>query len=72
MPFEDFDKFAKYVADGKLKIYFQGTCLNGMIGQVKPIVDSVFAFEDVYAAYDRLCSQRTSGKVVVKVDPSVE
>lgn len=41
-------------------------------GKVKPVVDSVFAFEDVQKAYDRVLSQRASGKVVVKVDPSVE
>ncbi|EIM82590.1 NAD-P-binding protein [Stereum hirsutum FP-91666 SS1] len=39
---------------------------------VKPPVDSVFAFEDVFDAYDRLMTGRATGKVVVKVDSSVE
>ena len=41
-------------------------------GKVKPVVDSVFAFEDVLMAYGRIMSQRALGKVVVKVDPEVE
>ncbi len=42
------------------------------IGKVKPAVDSVYAFEDVQEAYARIMSSRASGKVVVKVDPTVE
>lgn len=42
-----------------------------MVGSVKPIVDSVFEFEDALKAYDRLMTGRATGKVVVKVDPSV-
>ncbi|KAI0689116.1 hypothetical protein BC835DRAFT_1407907 [Cytidiella melzeri] len=56
LAFEDFKTYAEFVADGR----------------VKPVVDSVFAFEDVQKAYDRIMSQRTSGKVVVRVDPTVE
>ncbi|KAI0086310.1 hypothetical protein BDY19DRAFT_960779 [Irpex rosettiformis] len=56
LPFEDFKTYAQYVADSK----------------VKPVVDSVFAFEDVQKAYDRVLSQHATGKVVVKVDPNVE
>lgn len=46
--------------------------LKQFIGKVKPVVDSVFAFEDVQKGYDRILSQRASGKVVIKVDPNVE
>ena len=35
-------------------------------------MDSVFAFEDVPKAYERLMTGRATGKVVVKVDPNVE
>ncbi|EIN07538.1 NAD(P)-binding protein [Punctularia strigosozonata HHB-11173 SS5] len=41
-------------------------------GKVKPVVDSVFAFEDVLKAYERLLTNRAKGKVVVKVDRTVE
>lgn len=41
-------------------------------GQLKPVVDSVFEFDDVLAAYDRIMSQRALGKVVVRVDPEAE
>jgi NADPH:quinone reductase-like Zn-dependent oxidoreductase len=36
-------------------------------GSVKPIVDSVFDFDDVPKAYERIMSKRATGKIVVKV-----
>ncbi|RPD55791.1 NAD(P)-binding protein, partial [Lentinus tigrinus ALCF2SS1-6] len=39
-------------------------------GKVKPLVDSVFAFEDTLKAYERVQTGRATGKVVVKVDPN--
>ena len=41
-------------------------------GKVKPVVDSVFAFEDALKAYERIMARGSTGKVVVKIDPSVE
>ncbi|KAI0063403.1 NAD(P)-binding protein [Artomyces pyxidatus] len=41
-------------------------------GKVKPIVDSVFEFEDALKAYDRLMTSRATGKVVVKVISDTE
>ncbi|KAI0335215.1 NAD-P-binding protein [Cubamyces sp. BRFM 1775] len=43
-----------------------------VIGKIRPLVDSVFAFKDTLKAYERLMSKRATGKVVVKVDPAVE
>lgn len=40
-------------------------------GSVKPIVDSTFNFDDVHQAYERIMTGRAAGKVVVKVDPTV-
>ncbi|KAG8741585.1 hypothetical protein FRC10_002658 [Ceratobasidium sp. 414] len=37
-------------------------------GQLKPLVDSVYSFNDVLAAYDRIRSHRAKGKVVVTID----
>lgn len=46
------------------------SCLD--LGEVKPPVDSVHNFEDALNAYDRIKSGRATGKVVVKVDPTVD
>jgi NADPH:quinone reductase-like Zn-dependent oxidoreductase len=49
--FDDFTKLAKLVAEGK----------------VKPVIDEVFAMEDVPRAYEKLKIGRAKGKIVVKV-----
>ncbi|EFI28442.1 quinone oxidoreductase-like protein [Coprinopsis cinerea okayama7 len=41
-------------------------------GKLKPLVDSVFNFENALEAYDRAMTFRATGKVVVKVDNSLE
>ena len=41
-------------------------------GKVKAIVDSVFAFDEVLDGYERVMTSRACGKVVVKVDSSIE
>ncbi|KAI0335216.1 NAD-P-binding protein [Cubamyces sp. BRFM 1775] len=53
---EDLEAFAKLVEEGK----------------VRPLVDSVFAFEDVLKAYEKILTKRATGKIVVKVDPAAE
>lgn len=45
-------------------------CTDIFIGKVRPVVDSVHAFEDVLKAYERILTKRATGKVVVKVDPT--
>ncbi|KAF8913591.1 hypothetical protein CPB85DRAFT_1375611 [Mucidula mucida] len=39
-------------------------------GKLKSVVDSVYEFNDVHGAYERIMTSRARGKVVVKVDPS--
>ncbi|KAI0361552.1 NAD-P-binding protein [Trametes cingulata] len=51
---KDLEEFAKLVEEGK----------------IRPLVDSVFAFEDALKAYERIMTKRATGKVVVKVDPT--
>jgi NADPH:quinone reductase-like Zn-dependent oxidoreductase len=46
--------------------------IDHLLGSVKPIVDSTFDFDDVYKAYERIMTTRATGKVVVKVDPTVD
>ena len=43
-----------------------------LLGAVQPIVDSVYEFDDVHKAYDRIFSARATGKVAVKVDATVD
>ncbi|KAG1756458.1 NAD(P)-binding protein [Suillus paluster] len=52
---QDLAKLRDLVAEGKLKL----------------VVDSVYGFEDVLSAYERIMTSRATGKVVVKVDDSV-
>ncbi|TFY82743.1 hypothetical protein EWM64_g1270 [Hericium alpestre] len=40
--------------------------------KMKHIVDSVYAFEDVLQAYDKIMNGNPTGKVAVKVDPNVD
>lgn len=40
-------------------------------GKIKPLVDSVYEFDNVLPAYERILSKRATGKLVVKVDPLV-
>lgn len=39
-------------------------------GKVKPLVDSVYKFEDVLKAYEKMMSRRARGKVVVEISDS--
>ncbi|KAA1471271.1 NAD(P)-binding protein [Dentipellis sp. KUC8613] len=41
-------------------------------GKISPRIDSVYNFEDVLPAYDRIMTGRATGKIVVKVDPSID
>ena len=36
--------------------------------QIKPVIDKVFSFEEVPAAYEYLASQKHVGKVVIKIN----
>ena len=37
------------------------------VGKVKPVIDSVYKFDDVYSAYDKLMTRHARGKVVIEV-----
>ena len=70
----EFEKFAQVVKDGMLpnlsnmNVSGHMNCIHA--GKVKPVVDSVYSFDDVLKAYERIMTSRAAGKVVVKVDPS--
>ena len=67
--------FQRYVANGTFFFFLVRTATSNTrtsIGSVKPIVDSFFDFKDTLKAFDRIMSGRAAGKVVVKIDPSVD
>lgn len=73
--FDEWKEFSKYVTDGEYKhIYFVMLRTKRVYctGKAKPVIDSVFSFEDALKGYERIMSSRAVGKVVVKVDPTVE
>ena len=37
------------------------------VGKVKPVIDSVYKFDDVLSAYDKILTSRARGKVVVEI-----
>lgn len=41
-------------------------------GAIKPVVDSVYEMDDVLQAYDKIMTSRAKGKIIVKVDPSID
>ncbi|KAH7108478.1 zinc-binding dehydrogenase-domain-containing protein [Auriculariales sp. MPI-PUGE-AT-0066] len=41
-------------------------------GKLKPVVDSVFEFDDVLNAYEKLMGGHAKGKVVVRVNPQAK
>ncbi|KAI9063119.1 NAD-P-binding protein [Trametes sanguinea] len=53
---KDLKDFAKLVEEGK----------------IKPLVDSVYDFEDALKAYEKMMTKRATGKIVVKVDPAAQ
>lgn len=38
-------------------------CVDASIGKIRPLVDSVYEFEDALKAYERILSGRATGKV---------
>ena len=47
--------------------YSSNLVLRTLLGKVKHRIDSVYAFEDVLKAYEKVISGRAVGKVVVEV-----
>lgn len=71
----DLSGFRDLVADGDCHILLAMELplkIFGDTGKIQPVVDSVFSFDDVLEAYDRIMSGRAKGKVVIRVDPDAE
>ena len=47
-------------------LYFPLSNLR-FIGKVKPVIDSVFPFDNALKAYDRILTSKAVGKVVIEV-----
>jgi hypothetical protein len=68
----DLKELAQMAAEGKC-FAFAWACAWGMLntswtGALKPVVDSVFSFEDALSAYERIRTNRARGKVVIEID----
>lgn len=62
------EEIAKMIADGTvLGFCFSLFVVHSRSGKVKPVIDSVYKFDDVYSAYDKLMTGHARGKVVVEV-----
>jgi Zinc-binding dehydrogenase len=42
------------------------------LGKLKPLVDSEYSFEDTLKGFERIMTGHATGKVVIKIDPSIE
>lgn len=41
-------------------------------GKIEPLIDSEYSFEDVMKGFERSMSGQATGKIVIKVDPTIE
>jgi hypothetical protein len=68
----DLEELAQMAAEGEC-VAFGSACMRTLstacTGTLKPVVDSVFSFEDALNAYQRIRTNRARGKVVVEIDP---
>jgi len=67
---QDLAKLRDLVAEGAV---LYSSCVRHRVltasqGKLKPVVDSVYGFEDVLSAYERIMTSRATGKVVVKLE----
>ena len=62
------NKIAKMVVDGTILGFIScSSVIQFCTGKVKPVVDSVHKFDDVYSAYEKLMTGHARGKVVIEV-----
>ena len=62
------NKIAKMIVDGTiLSSVSRSFVIHLYTGKVKPVIDSVYKFDDVYGAYDKLMTGHARGKVVIEV-----
>lgn len=70
----ELEEYAEYVKRGMpISLVESPTAkiLNRLLGDIRPVVDSVYNFDDVPKAYERLMSRHATGKVVVCVDSTI-
>jgi len=62
------NKIAKMITDGIVPGSIARLfVVHFRTGEVKPVIDSVYRFDDVYSAYDKLMTGHARGKVVIEV-----
>ena len=62
-------EIAKMIVDGTISMALSphSFFVHPYAGKVKPVIDSVYKFDEVYSAYDKLMTKRARGKVVIEV-----
>lgn len=69
----ELEALQKLIAEGPLSSHFTCLILSNMVrplGKVKPVVDSVWKFEDALKAYEKLMTNRARGKIIVEAPSS--
>ena len=62
------NKIAKMIVDGTILSSVSRSFVTHLYtGKVKPVIDSLYKFDDVYSAYDKLMTGHARGKVVIEV-----
>jgi D-arabinose 1-dehydrogenase-like Zn-dependent alcohol dehydrogenase len=62
------NKITKMIVDGNILGFVScSSVIHLCTGKVKPVIDSVHRFDDVYSAYDKLMTGHARGKVVIEV-----
>jgi len=62
-------EIAQMIVDGTISLVLSphSFVVHSRTGKVKPVIDSVYKFDDVYSAYDKLMTEHARGKVVIEV-----
>lgn len=67
----ELEDLQRFVAEGKNQLKSDwNSCPHLFSGKVKPVVDSVYRFEDALKAYDRIMTSRAVGRVIVEIPGS--
>jgi len=62
------NKIAKMIVEGNVFGFVSRSfVVHTRVGKVKPVIDSVYKFDDVYSAYDKIMTGHARGKVVIEV-----
>ena len=65
---QPFKGTVRHIADGTILCFVSRAFIIYLCtGKVKPVIDLVHKFDDVYSAYDKLMTGHARGKVVIEI-----